>query len=483
MSRFITSPRSIGVAVLAAVVALAGAHGAGAHDGSHPHDGAYVAPPVETPPRQSPGRAKVGPAFAHEVWLLDQSNTVGSVTAGSGGILHIFDGEELRVAAAPTPAASIDLGGAASAQCVADTGAAPTRPHMIAFNADQTHAIISFVVSGHVLILDAAEREPLACFRTEVGAGGSRQAHAAIPTPDQQYILVANQNGKKLERIRTDYRRNQFSQEPAATLDLANGTTPNGVAVETPGDALIRPDNAPICPFVPASGSPVFISLRGGGMLAADPTSTPMQIVAEYPATAIARDGCGFVEASGWVYGNGGSRPANLAGWFIYRVPAGPSSLYSPTNPIASPSAQVIAQDARGPRDAHGVVATGTGRYVWFFDRAADVAEVYDARSGAYVRTLNLNSTFTGKPSTDIVDISPDGRFLYAATRGPAPLSGAHAASGESPGLLVIEVLGNGDRGAVRGHAAVSNPTLDTSLERADPHGLAVRHTGARPGR
>jgi hypothetical protein len=484
MSTFTRSPRPLVAAALVSALALAGAHGAGAHDGDdHVGTGAYEPPPVQTPPRQAAGRATAAPAFSHEVWLIDQSNTGGAIATGWGGVLHIYDGAALRRSPSTAVPESIDLAGAATERCSEDTGANPTRPHMIAFNTDQTHAIISFVVSGHVLILDAASRTPVACFRTELGAGGARQAHAAIPTPDQRYILVANQNGKKLERISTDYHTNTFAQQPAATLDLASGTTPNGFPVESPDDDSLRPDNAPICPFVPASGFPVFISLRGGGMLAADPNSTPMTIVAEYPATAVARDGCGFVEASGWVYGNGGSRPANPSGWFIYRIPAGPSSLYSPTNPVNSPQARTIAQDSRGPRDAHGVVATGNGRYVWFFDRIADVAEVYDARTGTYRSTVNLSSPYTGKPTTDIVDTSPDGRFLYAATRGPNPLSGTHAATGDSPGVLVIEVLGDGSRLAVRGHARVTNPALDDTVERADPHGVAVRHTGTRQGR
>ena len=77
-------------------------------------------------------------------------------------------------------------------------------------------------------------------------------------------MLVANQNGKKLERILTDYRNGIFTQQPEATLDLANCTTPNGHPCQDP---VLRPDNAPICPFVPVTGFPAYTSLRGGGML------------------------------------------------------------------------------------------------------------------------------------------------------------------------------------------------------------------------
>ena len=80
-----------------------------------------------------------------------------------------------------------------------------------------------------------------------------------------------------LRLIPTSFKRGKqlatgtFFQEPRAALDLASGLTPGGVPVETPGNAAVRPDNAPICPFVPSTGYPAFISLRGGGLLAVDP--------------------------------------------------------------------------------------------------------------------------------------------------------------------------------------------------------------------
>ncbi len=57
----------------------------------------------------------------------------------------------------------------------------------------------------------------------DVGA----QAHAALPSPDETYILVASQNGKRVHRINTDYLHNAFALDTNATLDLATGTTTN----------------------------------------------------------------------------------------------------------------------------------------------------------------------------------------------------------------------------------------------------------------
>jgi hypothetical protein len=239
---------------------------------------------------------------------------------------------------------------------------------------------------------------------------------------------------------------------------------------------VLRPDNAPICPFVPESGFPAYVSLRGGGMLAVNPYSTPMSITAEYDSSTIPRDGCGFVEAGGWVYGNGGGgNPANPDGWFIYRLPNTPGA-FDPSNPPNRPARQIIAHDDSAPRDAHGVAKTRQGKYVWFFDRAGNVVEIYRADSGRYITTMSLGDPgITRDPTPDLGDVAPDGRFIYVATRGPLPLSGdPHASTGTTPGVMALEVLRNGRFGAVRGLARISNVDAG-GVERADAHGIRVR--------
>ena len=69
--------------------------------------------------------------------------------------------------------------------------------------------------------------------------------------PDDTYILVANQNGKLLERLDVDYTTNTYTLNPDATLNLATCITPNGVACQVDS---VRPDTAPICPIIDASG-------------------------------------------------------------------------------------------------------------------------------------------------------------------------------------------------------------------------------------
>jgi hypothetical protein len=80
----------------------------------------------------------------YEVWAIDESD---SPNRSFGGSVCIWDRhalENMRGKAAPLPE-KIDLAGAAGALCFANKGANPTRPHMLFFNAANTHAIISFV--------------------------------------------------------------------------------------------------------------------------------------------------------------------------------------------------------------------------------------------------------------------------------------------------------------------------------------------------
>ncbi len=123
-----------------------------------------------------------------------------------------------------------------------------------------------------VVFFDARERRPVACI--DVGA----QAHAAIPTRDGESEIVANQNGKPLQRVATDYAHDAFTLDDAATINLATCTTPSGAACEDP---VLRPDNAPVCPLPDQSSRLVFVTLREGGMFVVDPRSTPMRILAE----------------------------------------------------------------------------------------------------------------------------------------------------------------------------------------------------------
>lgn len=416
--------------------------------------------------------ASSSPPF--EIWLVDQSNTR---DLAYGGAIHVYDGRVLTAKPHPTlkPLGTINLAGATANLCMAATGALPVRPHMLFFNSTDTHAALSFVTSGHVVIFDAHKKRPLACFRTEVGAGGARQAHAAWHTRDDSHLIVANQNGKKLERIRTDYANNHFAQEPAATLDLVACTTPSGLPCQSTD---LRPDNAPICGIVGSGNGPSFVSLRGGGMFVVDWRATPMKIVSEYDRLNVPANGCGFAEARGWIYANGGGgTPTNLDQFTVYRVPLEGHLEGGSAN---DPSTQIIFNDDMHDRDAHGVATSLDDRYVWVGDRDANVIEVFDAITGTRVHTIDLVSPHSADPTPDLFAMSPDKRWMFASTRGPVPLSGdPHSSTGSDPGMLVMSMHPDGWSGEIRGLVRISN--LDAAgVQRADAHGIAMRRLPPR---
>jgi hypothetical protein len=411
-----------------------------------------------------------------EVWIADQSDT----RAGFGGQLLIYQGADLAGpgAAKATPL-RVDLGAETADLCRTSTGSNPVRPHMVLFNTAHSHAVISFVASGHVAILDAASRTPLMCVQTTVSeTTKTRQAHAAFPAPDGSYILVANQNGKRLERIDTNYAMNSFVHNPKATLDLATCTTPGGRPCES---ADLRPMNWPICPIIDSTSRHGFVTLRGGGLFVIDAKATPMTIVGEYDRHTVHGNGCGGVEIGNAMYLNSGGSPVNVSGtdpshaslygFDVYRFPL---TGYAAKNPANTPAPTPIYAKA-GAADSHGIGVAGDGRFLWVMDRHNDVAEVLEVASGRHVNTVALNGALTTNAAPDLVDTAPGGNRLFVALRGPVPLSGdPHNAIGATPGLGIIDTSDGGRTGSLTAIVRITNPTQQEK-QQPDPHGLRVR--------
>jgi DNA-binding beta-propeller fold protein YncE len=403
-----------------------------------------------------------------EVWTVDQSNTRDNNADGaldSGGTLYIYRGNELEGhnAAAAAPEV-IDLGGDVYHDFMVEaTAEAGVRPHMLLFNSTGSHAILSFVASGHVLFLDAATRQPVGVVDVDP------QAHAAFPAPDDSYVIVANQNGKMLHRIFTDYAANTFTLDSAA-LDLA--------ALELPG----RPDNRPICPIVTSDSRFTFVTLAGGGMLVLHTErSAPMTVVADYTSAMVHRDGCGGVEVNGKMYVNaGGPGHSDL---YVFNL----SDFDSAPNPQNSPAPTLVySQDGdpatpEGHVDAHGAALTKHGRYLWIADRWANKIVVVDTSSDEVVNEMLLAGGASADPTPDLMDISPSGNRVFMALRGPSPLTANNPAFnnavGATPGVGVIQVMENGRTGKFIAVAPISH--IVGGVERADPHALRVRIVGA----
>ena len=417
-----------------------------------------------------------GHRASYEVWLIDQEDN--KINSGAG-TLYIFDGAELTHDAGSAVPETIDLSGTSESVgsfCEERTGTAPLRPHMLVFNggdddrpSGNTHAVIAYVATGHIVFLDARERRPLECI--DVGT----QAHAAWPTPDQRHLIVANQNGKKLQRIATDYANESFRLEYDATIDLAACTTPSGAACQHPE---LRPDTAPICPRITRDGAFTFVTLRGGGMFVVDHNQTPMRIVAEYDRSVVDDNGCGQMEAGGRMYVNSGAGFATMPpvegdepyGHDVYSFGLDQFRSTPSTVPNRPRAHHVYTRDAPGATvDAHAVGLTRLD-YLWWGDRIENDVTVVNPRSNRVVARFGLEGELSDDPAPDLFDESPDGDFMFASLRGPNPSTG-HEAFGSTPGVGVIRVRLGGLRGRLTGVARVWSMNGATP----DPHAIRVR--------
>ena len=393
------------------------------------------------------------PAGAYEVWLAEQSDT----GKESGGFLYIYDGAQL--AADPSgakPTLTMDLSGEVNKLCEEATKKPVRRPHMLFFTQDRSHAIVSFL-SGHVLFMDAATKKP------EAFLNMGKNVHAAWPTPDQKMALAANMAEKKLIRIWTDYQAHKF------TFDEGKDVIALG-----PMEGPERPDNAPVCPITENTSKHAFITLRGGGLIVADVTQTPMKVVATLDAKEVHPAGCGGVQVGTTMYINSGG------GWPADKFPASASLAYDvyALDFSALPqtvSAKLITTRDGKNADSHGMVAVGHN--IWSGDRAGNNIEVIDTASNASLGSIVLAGKISDDPAPDLMDAAPDGSYVFVALRGPNPLTGndkaVNNAVGSTPGVGVVKTSGGGRSGEFVGVARVSN--MKEGKETADPHGIAVR--------
>ncbi len=363
-------------------------------------------------------------AEAYEVWLTDQSDT----GKESGGFLHIYDGAQLAAnPASAKPIQTIDFAGDIGKFCEEATKKPVRRPHMLFFNAKQDHAIISFL-SGQVLFMDAATKKP-----------------------------DANISEKKFIRIWTDYGAHKFGFDPEKDV-LNLGAMESGE----------RPDTAPICPITESTSTYAFVTLRGGGLLAVDVTQTPMHVVAALDNNQIHPAGCGGIEVGGTMYINsGGGWPIAPLSYDIYALDL--------TNLPKSLSAKLVSQRDSQFADSHGMA--GVGRYVWSADRAANTIEIIDTLSDLSVGSVDLVTAANNDPAPDLMDVAPDGQYVFVGLRGPVPLTGndknVNNAKGTIPGVGVVHVDASGRVGHYKGQASITN--MKDGKQTADTHGIAVR--------
>lgn len=469
-------------------------------------------------------------ALDYEVWVSDQTNSAGvnaaNDTGTHGGFIRIYHSTDLLQEPPLDNATVIDVASWANG-----TGANVARLHGMLPSPNHNYMNVNFVSSGHLAIVDARSKTPVALFRS-TGTSTGRQNHMSFWSPDGDYLLVANQNGKLLERVNISYDDTGENitaavWDAAATLDLVGGAgriaaqpvadssnyplasvsgvvadgqttvTPIGNPKQAPG---IRPNNTNICPIAASDGRHLFVTLGGGGMFVVDYTTTPMSIVAEYDTSVFPAAGCGGVEAGGNIFLNQGTPGPDISQFSVIQMPLGGySPAYAAPNtpaPLArfdDPDNGMIIHDYN--RDAHGMGVSRLGKYLHQMDRVRNNVEVFDVASFPAVANTYDLTTANGEPggptgsvcgstlgavdyndpTPDLYDFSPQRHYIYVALRGPFPLSVSHAAQGSCPGLGIVKISQGGRHGRLVGVLPTSHLNYAGTMNISDPHGASVR--------
>jgi len=369
----------------------------------------------------------VGGDVDHEVWVLDQGTDR----------IHIHDAEHRQVAV-------IDVSPAAlrTVDATFDPEAGRTVPHMIDFDSEHRYAFIAATAGGATIVIETVTREVVAVLPTGPGT------HMAAVTPDDAAVWVAVIGARTLVEIPLDL--------AAATPTFAVGRTVE-IAELLAGTGYDFPSASPVCHLYDRDGR-AWVTLgpgmEQGGLFVFD-TVTASVVHAYDPAVVRANCGVGFTA-------DGRRAVANWAGIFGADVEDGHGEWYV----FDTASFELLDVRSSEGVDAHGVRLSADGREFWQVNRGTDDGLRIDARTFEVVGTIDAGD------SPDILDVSPDGRFVYITQRGPNPLSGdPHVARGDAPGVLVLDASSG---------AHVTRIDLPEVLDaegrvRNDVHGIGVR--------
>lgn len=175
---------------------------------------------------------------------------------------------------------------------------------------------------------------------------------------------------------------------------------------------------------------------------------------------------------------SGGGSPANPFESDLYAFPVSEYST-TPAAPNTPAPTLVFSHDDRETVDSHGPTLAGDGKYLWVADRAANLVVVVDTATDEVVNEIGISGEMSQDPAPDLMDVSPDGQWVFISLRGSTPLTANvpehHNAVGSTPGVAIVQVGDDGASGELIHIVPISN--IVDGTEAADPHGLRVRRS------
>lgn len=429
-----------------------------------------------------------------------------NIFAPNGGYIGIIDTKS-KTAVALFRVTATNVGGADSKK---------RSVHMSYWNADGSAILVANLHGKLLERIDITRDNQGAITQATFNKSASLALGKNLSVTAQPSVFLGeNAAGDEMRgRVAGSYQTSAFSD-----LTPNKVCKENGCAAGKDGTQGGRPNNVIICPIISASDN-AYITLGGGGLLVADYTATPMAIIGEYGKEAVNGAGCGGIQISNYVWINAGvsASPAGAtqSTFTVYNLDDNAFSKTRPNTenmPIpervfedvgntgtigninavskANNSGQLPGFSSR--RDAHGMAKTGNNAYVHIVDRIQNSVEVFNTSDNRRA-TYDLTST-DGKgngtgpcgeksvtddpslpsndPAPDLMEASPDHKYLFIALRGPTPVSVAHSAQGSCPGIGIVKVTEDGASGKLVGVLRSTN-TLDTAPQQA-PGGHAYK--------
>ena len=408
---------------------------------------------------------------SYEVWAVDQSPTVSD---GTGGLLYIWDGEDIFLKDAKNaPHEIIDLAKAAKdANCDA-----PKKPHMILSNfttPKASHAILANVGSGNTFFINIASREIVGCVNTVGGfngAGGTTNSHASVASPDNNMAIVANIGAKDesgfLHKIQTNYTSDNYNLVETLALDqFANEL----------GTSVVRP----ICHEFTSDSKFAYITLAGGGLLVVDVGSadgtTPMTVVKVYDKDTVPGIGCGVSRLPFNKIMTNGESGAKGGDDFLYTFDTSKAAEGVFPNPV---------QIELPGEDTHGAVTCIDQKgdiFAITSMRVSNDVNFVDLQTNKVVATQSMAASFSPDPKPAVAHIV--GNKMFIALRGATPLSaiGSLPNLDRTPGVAVLTISDDCKSFSWDEEDLASMEDLDrmvtledgSEASASDPHGLEV---------
>ena len=428
---------------------------------------------------KSAGSSGASSSSSFEVWAVDQSPT----NAEHGGLLYIWDGDDISDNASQATPEIIDLAVAASnANCPA-----PKKPHMVLANhtsnnpldfrfSRASHVVLANVGSGDTFFINIDSRSIVGCVNTLGGfngAGGTANTHAATASPDSSMVIVANIGAKGesgfLHKIQTDYTNDDYTFVETLPLDQFSNALGTSVA-------------RPICHDFTADSEFAYVTMAGGGLLVVDVGSddgtTPMTVVKVYDKETVPGIGCGVARLPNDKIMTNGESGAKGGDDFLYTFDASGAEDGEFENPVKI--------ELPG-EDTHGAVACTDqdgNLFAITSMRVSNDVNIVDLQTNKVVATQSMATNFSLDPKPDVADIL--GKKMFIALRGHKPVTaiGSLESADRTPGVAVLTISDDCKSFNWEAKDLASMTDSDRTvpfgltggsvITAADPHGLEV---------